>query len=125
MGRKKDVGNDTGSDRTRHGGRVAGRVGAGTGFNEEGEDFKTIRDHFDKLKKLIAIREEAEAGGSIQFSEESRREIARMASRDGAGIVSEPTAAEAVVEMAPLEDDENSAKSENQDNKRAESDHEK
>ena len=61
-------------------------AGSGSGYELERdeEDFKTIKDRFDKLKRLIAIREEAEAGGSIEFSEASREEIAELACRGGA-----------------------------------------
>ena len=54
--------------------RAGTSTGSGTGsdFEREGEDFKTIKDRFDKLKRLIAIREEAEAGGSIKFTEASQ-----------------------------------------------------
>ena len=59
-------------------------LGAGADFHQEGEDFKTIRDCFDKLKRLIALREEAEAGGWIKFSEASQKEIAQMANQNDA-----------------------------------------
>ena len=58
--------------------------GTGNDAEREGEDFKTIKDRFDKLKRLIAIREEAEAGGSIKFSEASQKEIADMENTGGA-----------------------------------------
>ena len=60
-------------------------TGSGTGydFERDEEEFKTIKDRFDKLRRLIAIREQAEAGGSIEFSEASRNEIAELACRGG------------------------------------------
>ena len=69
--------------------------GTGNDAEREGEDFKTIKDRFDKLKRLIAIREEAEAGGSIKFSEASQKEIADMESTGGAG---DPGGAASVVD---------------------------
>ena len=54
-------------------------------FERDEEEFRTIKDRFDKLKRLIAIREQAEAGGSIEFSESSRNEIAELACRGGNG----------------------------------------
>ncbi len=65
--------------------RAGTSTGSGTGydFERDEEEFKTIKDRFDKLKRLIAIREQAEAGGSVEFSEASRNEIAVLACRDG------------------------------------------
>ena len=60
-------------------------TGSGTGydFERDEEEFRTIKDRFDKLKRLIAIREQAEAGGSIEFTEAIRNEIAELACRGG------------------------------------------
>ena len=88
-------------------------TGSGTGydFERDEEEFRTIKDRFDKLKRLIAIREQAEAGGSIEFTEAIRNEIAELACRgeasgsgasdnvaDGAGVPDEGAAEGRVVE---------------------------
>ena len=88
-------------------------TGSGTGydFERDEEEFRTIKDRFDKLKRLIAIREQAEAGGSIEFTEAIRNEIAELACRgeasgsgagdnvaDGAGVPDEGAAEGKVVE---------------------------
>ena len=52
-------------------------------FERDEEEFRIIKNRFDKLKRLIAIREQAEAGGSVEFSESSRNEIAELACRGG------------------------------------------
>ena len=54
-------------------------------FERDEEEFRIIKNRFDKLKRLIAIRDQAEAGGSIEFSESSRNEIAELACRGGNG----------------------------------------
>ena len=106
-------------------------TGSGTGydFERDEEEFRTIKDRFDKLKRLIAIREQAEAGGSIEFTEAIRNEIAELACRggtsgsgasdniaDGAGMPDEGAAEGRVVE------EESSAKSKPGDGRRGEED---
>ena len=74
------------SEITQEGEPKAGTsTGSGTGydFERDEEEFRTIKDRFDKLKRLIAIREQAEAGGSIEFTEAIRNEIAELACRGG------------------------------------------
>ena len=70
--------------------------GAGGDFKGDEEEFKTIKDRFDKIKRLIAIREEAEAKGSIEFSESSQKEIAEMACHGGASGLSTNTSVDVV-----------------------------
>ena len=70
--------------------------GAGSDFKGDEEEFKTIKDRFDKIKRLIAIREEAEAKGSIEFSESSQKEIAEMACHGGASGLSTNTSVDVV-----------------------------